>query len=52
MKTTNMMELKKQARKLIVISKQKDLIKPHTEAFKDFPVSEEIDQGRVIQEKK
>lgn len=51
MKTTNMMELKKQARKLIVISKQKEIIKPHTEAFKDFPVSEEVNKGRMVQDK-
>lgn len=38
---TNVTELKKQARELVFISKQKGLIKPHTEAFKDFPISEE-----------
>lgn len=43
---TNMMELKKQAKQLILISSQKGLIKPHTEAFKDFPVSEEIHKGK------
>lgn len=43
---TNMMELKKQAKQLILISKQKNIIKPHTEAFRDFPVSEEIHKGK------
>ena len=32
-------------KKLIKISKEKDLIKPHTEAFKDFPVSKEAHKG-------
>ena len=41
MKTNNMNELKKQARQLVLISKQQKLIRPHTEAFKDFPVEEE-----------
>ena len=43
---TNMMELKKQAKQLVIISKQKNMIKPHTEAFKDFPVSEEVHKGK------
>lgn len=47
---TNMMELKKQARELVLISKQKNLIKPHTEAFKDFPVEEEINKGKEKKE--
>lgn len=47
MKTTNMLELKKQARELVIISKQRNIIKPHTEAFKDFPVSEEKNKGRI-----
>lgn len=45
MKTT-MMDLKKQAKQLVLISKQKNIIKPHTEAFKDFPVSEEKHEGK------
>ena len=43
---TNMMELKKQAKQLILISKEKNIIKSHTEAFKDFPVSEEVHKGK------
>jgi len=43
---TNMMELKKQAKQLVLISKQKNIIKPHTEAFKDFPVSDEVHKGK------
>lgn len=38
---TSMTDLKKQARELVMISKEKNLIKPHTEAFKDFHVNEE-----------
>lgn len=38
---TNMMDLKKQAKQLVLISKQKGIIKSHTEAFKDFPVKDE-----------
>ena len=34
-------ELKKQAKELVLISKKKGIIKPHTEAFKDFPIKEE-----------
>lgn len=45
MKTT-MMDLKEQSRKLVLISKQKNIIRPHTEAFKDFPVKEEKHKGR------
>ena len=45
---TNVMELSQKAKKLILISKQKGLIKPHTEAFKDFPVSQEVHKGRDI----
>ncbi len=44
---TNMMDLKKEAKKLVLISKQKGIIRPHTEAFKDFPVAEEIHKGRI-----
>ena len=36
-----MVDLKKQAKQLVSISKRKGLIKPHIEAFKDFPVNEE-----------
>lgn len=43
---TNIVELKKQARQLVLISKQKNIIKPHTEAFKDFPVNEEKHKGK------
>ena len=43
---TNMMELKKQAKELVLISKHKKIIKPHTEAFKKFPVNNEIHKGK------
>lgn len=45
---TNMMDLKKQAKQLVLISKQKGIIKPHTEAFKDFPVREELHKDKNI----
>lgn len=44
---TSMLDLKKQARELLLISKQKGLVRPHTEAFKDFPVNEEKHKGRT-----
>ena len=43
---TNMIELKKQAKELVLISAKKNIIKPHTQAFKDFPVNEEIHKGK------
>lgn len=43
---TNVMALNQKAKQLVLISKQKGLIKPHTEAFKDFPVKEEVHKGR------
>lgn len=43
---TSMLELKKQAKELLLISKEKKLIRPHTEAFKDFPVKEENHKGK------
>jgi dTDP-4-amino-4,6-dideoxygalactose transaminase len=42
---TSMIDLKKQAKQLVFISQNKNLIKPHTEAFKEFPVSEERQKG-------
>jgi len=38
---TRIIDLKNQAKQLISISRKKGLIRPHTEAFKDFPVHEE-----------
>ena len=43
---TNMLELSQKAKELVLISKQKGLIRPHTEAFKDFPVKDEIHKGK------
>ncbi len=47
---TSMTDLKKQAKELVLVSKHKGLIRPHTEAFKDFPVSEEKHKGKMIKE--
>ncbi len=49
---TNMMELNKKAKELVLISKQKNIIRPHTEAFKDFPVQDESNKGKTINIKK
>ncbi len=49
---TDMMELKKKAKDLVLISEKKGMIKPHTEAFKDFPVEEEVHKGRNLKNKK
>lgn len=38
--------IKMDAHKLVEISKQKELIKSHKEAFDDFPVKEEIHKGK------
>ena len=32
-------------KKLVKISKEKKIIKPHTDAYKEFPVNEEIHKG-------
>ena len=45
---TGVIDIKQRAKKLALISKQKGLIKPHTEAFKDFPVSQEIHKGKDV----
>lgn len=44
---TSMLELKKQARELLLVSKERNLIRPHTEAFRDFPVKEEQHKGKT-----
>lgn len=49
---TKMMDLKKQAKQLVLISKQKNIIKPHTDAFKEFPTSEEKHKGKREEENK
>ena len=43
---TDIKELKNRAKELVLISKQKGIIKPHTEAFKDFPVKDELHKGK------
>lgn len=44
---TDIKELKNRAKELVLISKQKGIIKPHTEAFKDFPVKDELHKGKT-----
>lgn len=45
MMKTNVNSLKETARNLVKISKEKKLIKPHTAAFKEFPVENENHKG-------
>lgn len=47
MKTKNVLALTEKAKELVLISKERKLIKPHTEAFKDFPVEEEANKGKL-----
>mgnify|MGYP003540061792 CR=1 FL=1 len=43
---TNVNEITKRAKALVAIAKEKKLIKPHTIAFKEFPVEKEIHKGK------
>ena len=43
---TNTQNVSDRAKRLVSIAKQKDLIKPHTFAFKIFPVEEEKREDR------
>ncbi len=44
---TNTSEIRKNARRLVLLAKEKGLVKSHTVAFKEFPVEEEIHKGEV-----
>ncbi len=39
--------LKKAVKKLVLEAKKRNLIKPHTEAFKSYPVSKEVHKGKL-----
>lgn len=39
-------EVNKKAKELVNAAKKKGVIKPHTDAFKEFPVENEIHKGR------
>lgn len=39
-------EVNKKAKELVNVAKKKGVIKPHTDAFKEFPVENEIHKGR------
>ena len=43
---TDINDLKKIADELVAKSKKLDLIRPCSEAFNDFPVTEEVDKGQ------
>lgn len=45
-KKENFKSLQAKVKELIKISKDKNLIKPHTEAFEEFPVEEEEHKGK------
>lgn len=49
---TDINDLKKIADELVAKSKKLDLIRPCSEAFNDFPVTEEVDKGKKIHIKK
>jgi len=44
---TNTSDVSQKARKLVMLAKEKGLIKSHTVAFKDFPVEKEIHKGKL-----
>ena len=39
--------VQERANKLILVAKEKNLVKPHTSAFKTFPVEEETHKGKT-----
>lgn len=43
---TNTSEIQKNAKRLVLLAKEKGLIKSHTVAFKEFPVEKEIHKGK------
>lgn len=44
---TNTSETSKYARRLVLLAKEKGLIKSHTVAFKEFPVDKEMHEGKM-----
>ena len=44
---TNTSEISKNAKRLVLLAKEKGLIKSHTIAFKEFPVEKEVHKGRT-----
>lgn len=43
---TNTSEISKRAKRLVMLAKEKGLVKSHTIAFKEFPVEQEIHKGK------
>lgn len=43
---TNISEVSKKAKRLVVLAKEKNLVKSHTIAFKEFPVEKEEHKGK------
>ncbi len=39
--------LKKDVKDIVLEAKKRNLIKPHTEAFKDYPVNKEKHKGKL-----
>lgn len=44
---TNSNEIIQRAKRLVLLAKEKNLVKPHTVAFKEFPVEKEIHKGKT-----
>ena len=47
MKTNISSETKDKARELVLLAKEKNLIKSHTVAFEEFPVEKEVHKGKT-----
>ncbi len=43
---TNTSEVSQRAKRLVMLAKEKGLVKSHTVAFKEFPVEKEIHKGK------
>jgi len=44
---TNASENSQKAKRLVLLAKEKGLVKSHTVAFKEFPVEKEIHKGKT-----
>lgn len=44
---TNASEINQKAKKLVLLAKEKGLVKSHTIAFKEFPVEKEVHKGKA-----
>lgn len=44
---TKVSDLTQRAKSLVLLAKEKGLIQPHTDAFKEFPVEKEVHKGKT-----